>query len=87
MSAAASGSRSWSLRNKYGDSGTDPAVRTSDSLAAPATEIKESFLMFRRRESVPFSFVAESERFRSNVTPRPPHAPPFPNCWGGPSSG
>ncbi|MGQ4488076.1 hypothetical protein LRE75_11395 [Streptomyces sp. 372A] len=27
--------------------------------------------MFRRRESVPFSFVAESERFRSNVTPPP----------------
>ncbi|GGY81984.1 hypothetical protein [Streptomyces nitrosporeus] len=27
--------------------------------------------MFRRREAVPFSFVAESERFRSNVTPPP----------------
>ncbi|AWL40925.1 MULTISPECIES: hypothetical protein [Streptomyces] len=27
--------------------------------------------MFRRRESVPFSFVAEAERFRSNVTPPP----------------
>ncbi|WP_405716933.1 hypothetical protein [Streptomyces sp. NBC_00046] len=27
--------------------------------------------MFRRRESVPFSFVAESDRFRSNVTPPP----------------
>ncbi|GAA3000986.1 hypothetical protein [Streptomyces fulvorobeus] len=28
--------------------------------------------MFRRRESVPFSFVAEADRFRSNVTPPPP---------------
>lgn len=27
--------------------------------------------MFRRRESVPFSFVAEADRFRSNVTPLP----------------
>lgn len=27
--------------------------------------------MFRRRESVPFAFVAEAERFRSNVTPPP----------------
>ncbi|MEU9359477.1 hypothetical protein AB0D35_15410 [Streptomyces sp. NPDC048301] len=27
--------------------------------------------MFRRRESVPFSFVAEADRFRSNVTPPP----------------
>ncbi|MFI1221805.1 MULTISPECIES: hypothetical protein [unclassified Streptomyces] len=27
--------------------------------------------MFRRREAVPFSFVAESDRFRSNVTPPP----------------
>ncbi|OLO30483.1 hypothetical protein PZ61_0208075 [Streptomyces sp. MNU77] len=25
--------------------------------------------MFRRREAVPFSFVADSDRFRSNVTP------------------
>jgi hypothetical protein len=25
--------------------------------------------MFRRRESVPFSFIAEADRFRSNVTP------------------
>ncbi|MER5891254.1 hypothetical protein ABT160_46245 [Streptomyces sp. NPDC001941] len=25
--------------------------------------------MFRRREAVPFAFVAEAERFRSNVTP------------------
>lgn len=27
--------------------------------------------MFRRGESVPFAFVAEAERFRSNVTPPP----------------
>lgn len=27
--------------------------------------------MFRRREFVPFSFVAEADRFRSNVTPPP----------------
>ncbi|MEV6133464.1 hypothetical protein AB0M05_42825 [Streptomyces violaceusniger] len=25
--------------------------------------------MFRRREPVPFAFVAEADRFRSNVTP------------------
>lgn len=28
--------------------------------------------MFFRRESVPFSFVAEADRFRSNVTPPEP---------------
>ncbi|MFJ6720261.1 MULTISPECIES: hypothetical protein [unclassified Streptomyces] len=27
--------------------------------------------MFLRREPVPFTFVAEAERFRSNVTPPP----------------
>jgi hypothetical protein len=27
--------------------------------------------MFRRGESVPFAFVAEAERFRSNVAPPP----------------
>ncbi|MFI6934418.1 hypothetical protein [Streptomyces sp. NPDC050287] len=27
--------------------------------------------MFRRREPVPFAFLAESDRFRSNVTPPP----------------
>ncbi|MEV7674830.1 hypothetical protein ACWDNT_30265 [Streptomyces sp. NPDC000963] len=27
--------------------------------------------MFRRREPVPFAFVAEAESFRSNVTPPP----------------
>ncbi|GAA2286347.1 hypothetical protein GCM10010145_65860 [Streptomyces ruber] len=27
--------------------------------------------MSRRRESVPFAFVAEAEKFRSNVTPPP----------------
>ncbi|MEU0810411.1 hypothetical protein [Streptomyces sp. NPDC005970] len=33
--------------------------------------------MFRRRESVPFAFVAEADRFRSNVTPPPrPRATP-----------
>jgi hypothetical protein len=28
-----------------------------------------------RRESVPFAFVAEADRFRSNVTPPPPPRP------------
>ncbi|WP_405730602.1 hypothetical protein OG885_13185 [Streptomyces sp. NBC_00028] len=28
--------------------------------------------MFRRREPVPFAFVAEADRFRSNVAPPPP---------------
>ncbi|MFF1381699.1 hypothetical protein [Streptomyces sp. NPDC058308] len=27
--------------------------------------------MFRRREPVPFAFIAEAEKFRSNVTPPP----------------
>jgi hypothetical protein len=27
--------------------------------------------MFSRREAVPFTFVAEADRFRSNVTPPP----------------
>ncbi|EGX57557.1 hypothetical protein SZN_22296 [Streptomyces zinciresistens K42] len=27
--------------------------------------------MFRRRESVPFAFVAEADRFRSNIAPPP----------------
>ncbi|MEU5309917.1 hypothetical protein [Streptomyces sp. NPDC021562] len=27
--------------------------------------------MFRRREPVPFAFLAETDRFRSNVTPPP----------------
>ncbi|MFG2552328.1 hypothetical protein [Streptomyces sp. NPDC048581] len=27
--------------------------------------------MFHRRESVPFAFVAEADRFRSDVTPPP----------------
>ncbi|GAA3117375.1 hypothetical protein [Streptomyces echinatus] len=27
--------------------------------------------MFRRREPVPFAFLAEAQRFRSNVTPPP----------------
>ncbi|MBK3629011.1 hypothetical protein JHN59_30135 [Streptomyces sp. MBT49] len=27
--------------------------------------------MFRRREPVPFAFLAEAERFRSNVAPPP----------------
>ncbi|MFF0450927.1 hypothetical protein ACFYT4_31875 [Streptomyces sp. NPDC004609] len=31
--------------------------------------------MFRRREAVPFSFVAESDSFRSNVTPPPRERP------------
>ncbi|GKQ39763.1 hypothetical protein [Streptomyces sp. A012304] len=28
--------------------------------------------MFRRREPVPFAFLAEADRFRSNVAPPPP---------------
>ncbi|MFC8515150.1 hypothetical protein [Streptomyces sp. NPDC057257] len=28
--------------------------------------------MFRRREPVPFAFLAEADRFRSNVTPPKP---------------
>ncbi|MFF3330151.1 hypothetical protein ACFYWX_11405 [Streptomyces sp. NPDC002888] len=28
--------------------------------------------MFRRREPVPFAFLAEADRFRSNVSPPPP---------------
>ncbi|MEU7283238.1 hypothetical protein AB0A69_31360 [Streptomyces sp. NPDC045431] len=31
--------------------------------------------MFGRREAVPFAFVAEAERFRSNVTPPPRERP------------
>ncbi|MFE7651022.1 hypothetical protein [Streptomyces phaeoluteigriseus] len=33
--------------------------------------------MFRRREPVPFAFLAEADRFRSNVTPPPPERPSF----------
>lgn len=28
--------------------------------------------MFRRREPVPFAFIAEADKFRSNITPPPP---------------
>jgi len=38
--------------------------------------------MFRRRESVPFSFVAESDRFRSNVTPPPSARASVPELLG-----
>ncbi|MGG2459081.1 hypothetical protein ACO0M4_04495 [Streptomyces sp. RGM 3693] len=31
--------------------------------------------MFRRREPVPFAFVAEADRFRSNITPPPRSRP------------
>ncbi|MGW2560150.1 hypothetical protein ACWCXB_13055 [Streptomyces sp. NPDC001514] len=31
--------------------------------------------MFRRREAVPFAFVAEADRFRSDVTPPPRERP------------
>ncbi len=31
--------------------------------------------MFRRREAVPFAFVAEADRFRSNVAPPTPERP------------
>lgn len=43
--------------------------------------------MFRRSEPVPFAFVAEADRFRSNVTPPPrgawvrPRWPPV--VWSG----
>ncbi|CAL9424339.1 hypothetical protein [Streptomyces sp. NPDC090994] len=33
--------------------------------------------MMRRREPVPFAFVAEADRFRSNVTPPPPERMSF----------
>ncbi|MEU2228834.1 hypothetical protein ACFY8B_04885 [Streptomyces sp. NPDC012751] len=33
--------------------------------------------MFRRREPVPFAFLAEADRFRSNVTPPPRPRPSF----------
>ena len=42
--------------------------------------------MFRRREPVPFAFVAEADRFRSNVTP-PPRARALRRSAGGPWSG
>ncbi|MFJ9111754.1 hypothetical protein [Streptomyces sp. NPDC102283] len=38
--------------------------------------------MFRRREAVPFSFVAESDRFRSNVTPPPSTRATVPELLG-----
>lgn len=38
--------------------------------------------MFRRREAVPFSFVAESDRFRSNVTPPPSARATVPELLG-----
>ncbi|MEI7030716.1 hypothetical protein [Streptomyces pratensis] len=38
--------------------------------------------MFRRRESVPFSFVAEADRFRSNVTPPPAARATVPELLG-----
>ena len=37
--------------------------------------------MFRRREPVPFAFVAEADRFRSNVTPPAPRARPALRRW------
>ncbi|MGX1272732.1 hypothetical protein [Streptomyces phaeoluteigriseus] len=33
--------------------------------------------MSRRREPVPFAFIAEADRFRSNVAPPPPERPSF----------
>ncbi|MEV7088268.1 hypothetical protein AB0O07_20665 [Streptomyces sp. NPDC093085] len=38
--------------------------------------------MFRRREAVPFAFVAEADRFRSNVTPPPRHRATVPEVVG-----
>jgi hypothetical protein len=40
---------------------------SSDSKHPPRGSSGEPF-MFRRREPVPFAFIAEAERFRSNVT-------------------
>lgn len=33
--------------------------------------LERSTPMFRRREPVPFAFIAEADKFRSNVTPPP----------------
>ncbi|GAB1338183.1 hypothetical protein ACE1SV_47730 [Streptomyces sp. E-15] len=38
--------------------------------------------MFRRREPVPFAFLAEADRFRSNVTPPPRPRPSFSELAG-----
>ncbi|MEV6398599.1 hypothetical protein AB0M39_28130 [Streptomyces sp. NPDC051907] len=38
--------------------------------------------MFRRPEAVPFAFVAESDRFRSNVTPPPRERPSVSQLMG-----
>ncbi|MFE3829046.1 hypothetical protein [Streptomyces sp. NPDC059092] len=38
--------------------------------------------MFRRREAVPFTFVAEADRFRSNVTPPPRPRASVPQLMG-----
>ncbi|MEV6436374.1 hypothetical protein [Streptomyces anulatus] len=38
--------------------------------------------MFRRREAVPFSFVADSDRFRSNVAPPPSTRATVPELLG-----
>lgn len=38
--------------------------------------------MFRRKEKVPFAFVAESEEFRDNVTP-PAREPASLSQWAG----
>ncbi|MCM2392869.1 hypothetical protein [Streptomyces albipurpureus] len=38
--------------------------------------------MFRRREAVPFSFVAEQNNFRSNVTPPPRERPSISQLGG-----
>ncbi|MGK5628046.1 hypothetical protein [Streptomyces sp. URMC 123] len=38
--------------------------------------------MFRRREPVPFAFIAEAERFRSNVAPPPRQRAGWPEIAG-----
>ncbi|MET9803696.1 hypothetical protein [Streptomyces sp. NPDC006368] len=38
--------------------------------------------MLRRREAVPFAFVAEADRFRSNVTPPPRRRSSLPEVAG-----
>ncbi|WP_267246118.1 hypothetical protein [Streptomyces sp. PR69] len=38
--------------------------------------------MFSRREAVPFAFVADADRFRSNVTPPPRERPSFSQLAG-----
>jgi hypothetical protein len=52
--------------------GTSEGVRSSlQTKVIRSTLEGDAPLMFGRREPVPFAFVAEADRFRSNVTPPP----------------